>query len=126
MEHPGDRDDGTIAPTAAASSIAFAPEIVVPCVKAMKARYGSGVYTEWGVLDSFNPTLTARDGPLQHGKIVDGVGWVDGDYLGIDQGPIVGMTENHRSDFIWRYMRGEPHIRKALEMAGFTGGWLNA
>jgi hypothetical protein len=36
------------------------------------------------------------------------------------------MTENHRSDFIWRYMRGEPHIRKALETAGFTGGWLNA
>ena len=123
---PGDRDDGTIAPTAAASSIAFAPEIVVPCIKAMKSRFGAGIYTEWGFLDSFNPTLTQRDGPLQHGKIVDGVGWVADDYLGIDQGPIVGMTENHRSDFIWRYMRGEPHIRKALEMAGFTGGWLNA
>jgi hypothetical protein len=123
---PGDRDDGTIAPTAAASSIAFAPEIVVPCIKAMKSRFGAGIYTEWGFLDSFNPTLTQRDGPLQHGKIVDGVGWVADDYLGIDQGPIVGMTENHRSDFIWRYMRGEPHIRKALETAGFTGGWLNA
>ena len=123
---PGDRDDGTIAPTAAASSIAFAPEIVVPCIKAMKSRFGAGIYTEWGFRDSFNPTLTQRDGPLQHGKIVDGVGWVADDYLGIDQGPIVGMTENHRSDFIWRYMRGEPHIRKALETAGFTGGWLNA
>jgi hypothetical protein len=123
---PGDRDDGTIAPTAAASSIAFAPEIVVPCIKAMKSRFGAGIYTEWGFLDSFNPTLTQRDGPLQHGKIIDGVGWVADDYLGIDQGPIVGMTENHRSDFIWRYMRGEPHIRKALETAGFTGGWLNA
>lgn len=78
-----------------------------------------------GFLDSFNPTLTARDGPLQHGKIVDGVGWVDGDYLGIDQGPIVIMTENHRSEFIWRYMRGEPNIRRALDIAGFTGGWMN-
>ncbi|WP_306003469.1 glucoamylase family protein [Brevundimonas sp. C43] len=122
---PGERDDGTIAPTAAASSIAFAPEIVVPCVKAMKARYGAGVYTEWGFLDSFNPTLTVRDGPLQHGRIVDGVGWVDGDYLGIDQGPIVIMTENHRSEFVWRYMRGEPNIRRALDIAGFTGGWMN-
>ena len=59
------------------------------------------------------------------GRIVDGVGWVDGDYLGIDQGPIVIMTENHRSEFVWRYMRGEPNIRRALDIAGFTGGWMN-
>lgn len=122
---PGDRDDGTLAPTAAAGSIAFAPEIVVPCVKAIKARYGSALYTRWGFLDSFNPTLTVRDGPLQHGRIVDGIGWVDGDYLGIDQGPIVIMTENHRSDFVWRHMRGEPNIRRGLEVAGFTGGYLS-
>ena len=123
---PGDRDDGTLAPTAAAGSIAFAPEIVVPCVKAIKARYGAGLYTQWGFLDSFNPTLTVRDSPLQHGRIVEGIGWVDGDYLGIDQGPIVIMTENHRSDLVWRHMRDEPNIRRGLEVAGFTGGYLSA
>ena len=122
---PGDRDDGTLAPTAAASSLPFAPELVVPCVKAMKERYGAGIYTEWGFLDSFNPTLTERSGPLQHGKIVPGVGWVDGDYLGIDQGPIVIMAENHRSDFVWRLMRSEPNLRRGLELSGFTGGWLD-
>ena len=122
---PGDRDDGTIAPTAAAASIVFAPEIVVPAIKAMKARYGAGIYTEYGFLDSFNPTLTEHPGRLQHGRIVPGVGWVDGDYLGIDQGPIVIMIENHRSDLVWRHMREEPHIRRGLERAGFTGGWLN-
>ena len=83
---PGDRDDGTLAPTAALGSIAFAPEIAVPAVRAMHARYGKGIYGRYGFLDSFNPTLTRPDAPLKHGRIVPGVGWVDGDYLGIDQG----------------------------------------
>jgi hypothetical protein len=44
--------------------------------------------------------------------------------LGIDQGPIVAMIENHRSGLIWRLMREEPVIRRGLERAGFQGGWL--
>lgn len=122
---PGERDDGTIAPTAALASMPFAPAEVTACLKAMKARYGTGIYTEYGFLDSFNPTLTERSGPLQHGRIVPGVGWVDGDYLGIDQGPIVIQIENHRSDIVWRRMQGEPNITRGLKRAGFTGGWLD-
>ncbi|MBW8304341.1 MAG: Tat pathway signal protein, partial [Brevundimonas sp.] len=123
---PGDRDDGTIAPTAALGSMPFAPAEVTACMKAMKARYGTGVYTEYGFLDSFNPTLTATDRELRHGRIVPNVGWVDGDYLGIDQGPIVIQIENHRSDTVWRRMRGEPNLVRSLKAAGFTGGWLAA
>ncbi len=123
---PGERDDGTIAPTAAMASYPFAPTDVTACLKAMKARYGEAIYTEFGFLDSFNPTLTEREGRLQHGRIVPGIGWVDGDYLGIDQGPIVVMIENARSDLVWRYMRTEPNLRRGLEAAGFTGGWLEA
>ena len=104
----------------------FAPDDVTACVKAMKAKYGAGIYTEWGFLDSFNPTLgQAENVPaLLHGKMVQGVGWVDGDYLGIDQGPIVVMTENHRSDIVWKHMRGEPNLTRGLKRAGFTGAWL--
>jgi hypothetical protein len=50
---------------------------------------------------------------------------VDIDYLGIDQGPIVVMTENHRSDLVWRAMRGEPNLIRGLKRAGFSGGWLD-
>ncbi len=123
---PGDRDDGTIAPTAALASYAFAPAEVTACLKAMKARYGTAIYGEWGFLDAFNPTLTEREGPLLHGRIVPGVGWVADDYLGIDQGPIVVMIENGRSDLIWRHMRTEPNLLRGLRRAGFTGGWLEA
>ena len=122
---PGERDDGTLAPTAALGSMPFAPEEVTACLKGMKSRYGAGVYTEYGFLDSFNPTLTRRDGPLQHGSIVPDVGWVDGDYLGIDQGPIVIQIENHRSDIVWKHMRRDPNLIRALKRAGFTGGWLD-
>ena len=122
---PGERDDGTIAPTAAMASMPFAAADVTACLKAMKARYGAGIYTEFGFLDSFNPTLIETGRTLQHGRIVPGVGWVDGDYLGIDQGPIVIMIENARSDIVWRRMQGEPNITRGLKRAGFTGGWLD-
>lgn len=122
---PGDRDDGTLAPTAALGSMPFAPAEVTACMKAMKARYGAALYTEYGFLDSFNPTLTQTSQTLRHGRIVPGIGWVDGDYLGIDQGPIVIQIENHRSDAVWKHMRREPNIIRGLKAAGFTGGWLD-
>jgi hypothetical protein len=51
-------------------------------------------------------------------------GWVAKDYLGIDQGPILLQAANYRDDFVWRYMRRVPAIRRGLDRAGFTGGWL--
>nr|WP_315382806.1 glucoamylase family protein [uncultured Sphingomonas sp.] len=121
---PDDRDDGTLAPTAAAASIAFEPELAGRAVATMHARYGRGIYGRYGFLDSFNPTLTRATAPLKHGKIVPGIGWVDGDHLGIDQGPILLMIENLRTGLVWEVMRRNPHIRRGLQRAGFKGGWL--
>jgi hypothetical protein len=118
-------DDGTIAPTAAAGSIAFAPEIVIPAITEMKQRYGDAVYTKYGFIDAFNPSFTYTDRPLRTGHIVPNIGWVDTLYIGIDQGPIVAMIENYRSDLVWRTMRKNPYIRDGLQRAGFSGGWLD-
>ena len=119
-------DDGTIAPTAAVSSLPFAPEIVKPAIQAMYDRYGKTIYSTYGFLDAFNPSYTYASPPLKYGKQVEGFGWVADDWLGIDQGPIVAMIENHRNGFVWRVMRKNPHIRRGLERAGFAGGWLDA
>lgn len=119
-------DDGTIAPTAAAASIAFAPEIAIPAIVAMHERYGKAIYGRYGFLDAFNPTLRATDAKLKEGRMDADVGWVDDDYLGIDQGPILLMIENHRSGLVWKTMRKNPHIRLGLQRAGFEGGWLDA
>jgi hypothetical protein len=120
------RDDGTLAPTAAGGSLPFAPEIVGPALLEMQRRYGSALIGQYGFLDAFNPSWTWSDVPLTHGKLVPGLGWFDGDYLGIDQGPIIAMIANHRSDFVWKHMRRNPHLITGLRRAGFRGGWLDS
>jgi hypothetical protein len=117
-------DDGTIAPTAAGGSTPFAPEICIPALRAMRERYGNNVFAQYGFLDSFNPSFHFADIHLSNGQLVDGFGWVDTDYLGIDQGPILLMIENHRSALVWNLMKKSPYIRQGLERAGFSGGWL--
>jgi hypothetical protein len=49
---------------------------------------------------------------------------VSAGYFGLDQGILVMMIENFRSDLIWRLLRGSPYIRAGLRQAGFRGGWL--
>ena len=116
-------DDCTLAPTAAVASIPFAPELAIPAVLDMQRKFGQYIYSTYGFLDAFNLSFNF-DGPLSHGRSVPGFGWVDGDYLGIDQGAICAMIENYRSDMIWRVMKKSEILRRGLERAGFAGGWL--
>ena len=110
---PNDIDDGTIAPTAAAASLPFAPELVVPTLKHwIKNR--PELMGKTGFADAFNPSFD----PSKNS------GWVDTDRIGIDQGPIVMMLENHRSGMFWNLMKKNPNITLGLKRAGFTGGWL--
>jgi hypothetical protein len=108
-------DDGTIAPTAAGGSVAFAPEICVPSLKAMRNDI-PGLWTKYGFLDAFNQTYVTDKTPD---------GWVDHDYIGIDQGPIIIMIENLRSELVWSVMKKNPYIINGLKRAGFSGGWLD-
>jgi hypothetical protein len=118
-------DDGTICPSAAAGSIAFAPEIVVPTLLSMRDTYGERLFSTYGFVDALNPTLRMHV-PLGMGQIDPKLGWFDTDYLGIDQGPIVAMIENWRSGLVWRKMRANPYVVRGLQRAGFTGGWLDS
>jgi hypothetical protein len=109
-------DDGTLSPAAAGGSLPFAPEIALPCLRAMRNRYGEHVWRKYGFVDSFNPTyVTPATGPG---------GWFDGDYLGIDQGPVALMIENLRNSFVWNVMKKNKYVLSGLQRAGFTGGWL--
>jgi hypothetical protein len=116
-------DDGTVCPSAAASSLPFAPDLVLPVLMAMREDHGVNVYGTYGFLDALNPTFDV-DLPVQHGRVVPGQGWYDTDYLGIDQGPLLAMVENWRSGLVWRTLQRNPHVVRGLTRAGFTGGWL--
>ncbi len=109
-------DDGTIAPTAIGGSVPFAPEETITSLHHMYKEHGERIYRDQGFRDSFN--LTFRPSQLPDG-------WVNSQYLGIDQGPILIQIENFRSGLIWEIMRENEHIRRGLERAGFTGGWLD-
>jgi hypothetical protein len=100
--------------------------VVIPAALAMHERYGAVIYGQYGFLDAFNRSFTLTDVKLSNGRVVPGWGWVDTDYLGIDQGPIIAMIANYRDELVWRHMRKHPALRRGLERAGFTGGWLAA
>ncbi|HSB63611.1 MAG TPA: glucoamylase family protein [Thermoanaerobaculia bacterium] len=117
------RDDGTLAPAAAAASLPFTPELSVKALRTMVSRWGDELYGAYGFRDAFNPTFTFS-AALKHGRVVAGKGWFDVDALGIDQGPILAMIENHRSGLVWKTMRKNPGVVRGLVRAGFTGGWL--
>src|SRR5690606_24640698 len=93
-------DDGTIAPTAAGGSVPFAPTETIAALRAMHDRYGEHLFSQYGFRDSFNPSFTFTDVELNHGRVVEGAGWFNDDYLGIDQGPILLMIENYRTGFV--------------------------
>lgn len=109
-------DDGTITPTAAGGSMAFAPEICIPALQAMYEQYGDKIYTRYGFVDAFNLSIKNTDGST---------GWIDTDHLGIDQGPILIQAENYRSELVWNLMKKNPYIINGLKKAGFSGGWLD-
>ena len=109
-------DDGTIAPTAVGGSVPFAPEACIAALDHMWTTEYNGLIGRYGYRDAFNKTYTFGAGNEN--------GWYDKDYLGIDQGAILIQLENHRSELVWKLMARNPYIRKGLERAGFTGGWL--
>jgi hypothetical protein len=108
-----EEDDGTITPTAAGGSIPFTPEESLNALYTMKKTFGDKLYQEYGFKDAFNLSYTKE-------------GWFNEDYIGIDQGPILIMLENHQTGLIWDLMKKNPYIIKGLQKAGFTGGWLEA
>jgi hypothetical protein len=106
-------DDGTIAPAATLASIVFAPEIALAAIRHFCKSYPE-VVNEYRLPSGFNPTL-ARNGSRC---------WRSEGYFGLDQGIVVLMIENYRSQLIWKLMRKCPHIGTGLRNADFRGGWM--
>ena len=100
---PALNDDGTIAPTAAGGSMAFAPEYSLPALRYFYDQFRTNIWTGYGFRDAFN--LTAN--------------WWDPDVLGIDQGPILIMLETIALRKSGNSLCRFP-IQRGLQTAGFV------
>ena len=112
-------DDGTLAPWAVIASLPFAPEIALPTLHYCIHQAKLTQFNRYGFKASFNPSHPGEPGN-PYGW------WVSPWHFGLNQGPIILMIENYRSDLIWRLMRECPYISTGLRRAGFTGAWLES
>lgn len=113
---PHGPDDGTVSPWAVVASLPFAPEIVIDTIRHAIEKLNLKPNRLYGFDASFNPTFPEKNENPN--------GWVSPWRFGLNQGPIVIMIENHKSELIWKTMKKCPYILKGLQEAGFTGGWL--
>ncbi|MDT7541577.1 MAG: hypothetical protein QOE33_1481 [Acidobacteriota bacterium] len=96
--------DGTVVPSAAGGSLMFTPDICVPVLREMRARYGERIYARYGFADAFNPAT----------------GWVDADVIGINVGITLLSAENLRTGNVWRWFMRNAEIARAMNAVGLV------
>lgn len=101
--HHPDNDLGVISPTAALSSIPYTPEYSMQVMRHLYEDLGDRVWGKYGFYDAFSETDN----------------WFPQRYLAIDQGPIVIMIENYRSQLLWKLFMRAPEIQQGLKRLGF-------
>ncbi len=95
--------DGTIAPYASIASIVFTPDLSMRAIRAMLDRYGPLLWTDYGFVSAFNADVV----------------WFSKEHIGIDQGSVVLMIENYRSELIWDLFMSSDYVQAAMEKIGF-------
>ncbi len=93
-------DDGTISPWAVATSVPFAPEIVIKTMRHIIEHLKSLCRNPYGgFIASFNPTYP--DTSNLHA-------WASPWIFGLNEGPILMMIENYHSELIWKTIKQCP------------------
>ncbi len=101
--HSPTNDNGTITPTAALSAMPYTPQESLDALKYMYHKYGAKIWGVFGFKDAFNPQQN----------------WYANSYLSIDEGPIIDMIENYRSQLLWNNFMANPEIQPMLNAIGF-------
>jgi hypothetical protein len=101
--HSPSNDRGVISPTAAVSSIPYAPEQSLRAIRHWFGVMGDKLWGRYGFYDAFNEDRR----------------WFPRRYLAIDQGPMLVMIENYRSFLLWNLFMGVMEVRNGLRSLGF-------
>ncbi|WP_372651574.1 glucoamylase family protein [Draconibacterium sp.] len=102
--HSPNNDRGVLTPTAALSSMPYTPEESMEALRYFYYTLGDKLWGEYGFYDAFDFTN----------------GWVADSYLAIDQGPIVVMIENYRTNLLWDLFMSCPEVKSGLTKLDFT------
>lgn len=102
--HSPTNDDGVISPTAAISSLPYAPTQAMNAIKFFYYKLGDKIWGQYGFTDAFNLTKP----------------WFATSYLAIDQGPEIVMIENYRSGLLWDLFMSCPEVQQGMKTLGFT------
>jgi hypothetical protein len=105
LAHEPANDNGTITPTAALSAMPYTPNESIAALKFFYRTYGSNLWGDFGFKDAFNI-----------GKL-----WFSDGYLAIDQGPIICMIENYRSQLLWNYFMSSPELKSLFDFSSGKG-----
>ena len=102
--HEPNNDNGTISPTAALSSMPYTPKESMQALRFFYYKLGDKIWRNYGFVDAFNLTDI----------------WFADSFLAIDQGPIIIMIENHRSQLLWKLFMSCPEVKSGMKKTGFT------
>ena len=105
--HRPDKDLGVISPTAALSSMPYAPGESLQFLRYMYGQQDS-LIGKYGPYDAFS---------LENE-------WYLPRYLAIDQGPIPIMIENYRTGLLWDLFMKNKDVRTGLHKLGFSSPYL--
>jgi hypothetical protein len=106
--HSPTNDIGVISPTAALSSMPYTPTESMKAARYFYYKLGDKIWRNQGFTDAFNLN----------------VGWFANSFLAIDQGPIVVMIENHRSQLLWKTFTSDAEVKAGLKKLQFTAPYL--
>ncbi|WP_108808280.1 glucoamylase family protein [Aquimarina spinulae] len=101
--HSPTEDNSVITPTAALSSFPYTPEQSKKALEYFYYKLNDKLWGEYGFYDAFSEQQD----------------WYSDGYLAIDQGPIVAMIENHRTQLLWSLFMKDQEIKDGLSKLGF-------
>lgn len=102
--HQPNNDNGVVNPTAALSSMAYAPTKAMDFLRFLYEDTEGEYVGDLGPFDAFSPHYA----------------WKTERYLAIDQGTIGPMLENHKTQLFWNLFMAAPEIQQGLLNLGFA------
>jgi len=106
--HSPTNDLGVITPTAALSAFPYTPEESMKAMEFFYYTMGDHLWKKYGFVDAF----------------CVGEVWAANSFLAIDQGPIVVMMENYRTQLLWTLFTANSDVKNGMKRLNFKAPYL--